>query len=99
MLLAAAALLACLFGLRSPLGFLLAASLVAWALVVAFTLALSPFRAARPASTWGWLGATLALSAGVWLARGMPRPPLGGVAASVREAVRDPAVAVVGVFA
>ena len=60
---------------------------------------LSPFRAVRPGSTWAWLGAALAASAAVWLVRGRPRPPLGDAGSSLREALRDPAVAVVAVFA
>ncbi len=98
-LLAAAALLASLLRLSSPLGFVLAAGLLAWTIAVAFILVLSPFGAVRPATTWAWLGAALALAVGAWLAGGRPRPPLAGAGSSARAALRDPAVAVLAALA
>jgi hypothetical protein len=93
-LLAAAALLACLLRLRSPLGFLLAMALIAWTLVVAFTLALSPLRAVRPGATWAWLVVALAGAVFAWLRAGRPRPPLASLGASAREVLREPPVAI-----
>jgi hypothetical protein len=93
-LLAAAALLATLLRLRSPLGYLLATGLISWTLVVVFTLLLSPFRAVRPAATWAWLAAALAVATGAWLRAGRPRPPLARLGASAREALREPPVAI-----
>ena len=89
------ALVACCLRLRSPLEFVLAAYVVAWAWVVAIALALSPFELVRRA----WLLAVLALgllaSVLLWLRLGRPHPPAFGPGLeSVRRALRLPVVAV-----
>jgi hypothetical protein len=86
--------------LRSGIGFLLAAYLLASAEIVSVSLLLS---------TGGWLtrDALLAalvvafvLAALTWVRCGRPRPPLSaGTVASLRETLRDPAVAALAVIA
>jgi len=86
--------------LRSAVGFLLAAYLLASAEIVAVSLLLS---------IGGWLTrdallvvvvAVVALAALVWARLGRPRPPLSsGTITALREAFRDPAVVALAVLA
>ncbi len=97
-LLATAGCLACCLRLASATEFVLAAFLLAFAEVVAVSLLLSPGR---------WLTQTVLLSAvyAVWLASllawwacGLPPPPaFAPAAAALRDAVRDPVLAILAV--
>jgi hypothetical protein len=96
-LVATGALGACCLHLRSPVAFLFAAYLLAWTWLVALTLALSPGRwvTRGPLLAGLLLGAALAFAA--WAATGSPRPPeLRHALRRARDAVRDPAILVLG---
>jgi hypothetical protein len=90
-----AVLLAASFRLRALPAFLLAAYVVANAVLVGVAEVLSPFRAVTRA---GYLGADAALAvvaAGVWWARGRPRPPLPEIG-RIRELKSHPALLLLG---
>jgi hypothetical protein len=84
--------------LRSAVAFLLAASLVGSAEVVALSLALSPTSSLnRPAFLVG-LASICALAVVIWARVGRPRQSLTGVGEAVLEALRDRAVAALTVL-
>ena len=96
---ATAALVASCLRLRSAIGFLLAAYLVASAEIVVISLGLSTVRAlTRPALLMS-IGALLAVAVAVWLRSGRPAPSVRHVVPATREALRDRAVAVLAVLA
>jgi hypothetical protein len=88
------ALIAALVRPRSPIAFALLTYVVAWTLVVTFTLALSPVHAVRPWTTWVWLAAALAAAAAAWRLGGRPRPPVGRLREQLALALRSPLVSV-----
>jgi hypothetical protein len=96
-LIAAAALLAACLRLRSPVAFVLAANLLAWGILVAMTLALSPASLVERWTTWTWLVLVLVGAAVCWLATGRPLPSAGRAFGAVREALRDRAVATLAI--
>jgi hypothetical protein len=91
-LMSASALLAALFRQRSFIAFALATNLVASALVVGFTFALSAIGEVSRAWTWFWLLAVLVIAGGCWRARGRPRPSIRAPLTSLRAALGDPIV-------
>ena len=94
---ATALLLAASFRLRTLSAFLLAAYLLANAELVAVAEILSPFHAVTRTGYLG-SGAPVALvAAGVWWARGRPRPPLGALR-HIRELRSHPVLLILGVF-
>jgi hypothetical protein len=94
----AAVLVACCLRLRSTVGFLLAAYLLASAEIVVVSLALSIVDALTRAALLLALSGVFAVALAVW-ARGRPRPPLGGTTAALSEALRDRAVAALAALA
>lgn len=95
MLAGAGALAACCLRLRSPVEFLLATYLAAWAWLVTWSLMLSPFHLLARESLFLGLALGLALAASAWIARGRPSfPPFGQALASTLDALRSPPVLV-----
>jgi hypothetical protein len=89
------ALAACCLHLRSPVTFVLASYVLAWFWLVALTLVLSPARWLTRETLVAGLGLGFAVVLLVWVRAGRPRPPeLQGALVDAREALRDPAVAV-----
>ena len=94
-LVATAALATCCLRLRSPLAYLLAAFLGTWALAVVESMLLSLVDAWTRAGLSAAIVIGLALSVVGWLRSGRPAPPpLRPAVTAVREAARDPVVAI-----
>jgi hypothetical protein len=74
--------------------FLLAAYLLAFTEIVVVSLALSPARWLTRPRLLASLAALLVLAIIVWRLRGKPRPPTGPALRALREALRDPVLAV-----
>ena len=88
-------LAACCLRLRSPLEFLLALYVAAWAWLVAASLLLSPAELLTRAGLLGALVVGSGASCAVWLATSRPPPPAFGPALVLaRDALRSPAVLV-----
>jgi hypothetical protein len=84
--------------LRSPIEFLLATYLVAWTWLIVSSLALSPFQLLSRSWLFLALILGLGLAAAAWIAVGHPRPPdFGPALAATRDALRNPAVLILGV--
>ncbi len=94
LLYASGGLLACCLRLRSTVSFLLAANVVALALLVVFTLGLSPFHLVDRTWTWAWLVLAFAGSLACWLARARPAPPIRALASIPGIARAEPLVAI-----
>jgi hypothetical protein len=97
-LVAAAGLVACCLRIESPIEFVLATYVLAWSWLVAVALLLSP----PELVTRGWLIAGIAVglvgAIVTWVARGRPPPPSPShAAASLKDALRRPAVAVLAI--
>jgi hypothetical protein len=88
-------LIASALRLRRPVAFILASYVVAWAEVVALIALLSSARLVIRPVVVAAVAALLPASALVWLLAGRPSPPpVMAVRAQLRDAFRDPAVAV-----
>ncbi|HJS49002.1 MAG TPA: glycosyltransferase family 39 protein [Gaiellaceae bacterium] len=96
---ATAALAASCLRLRSAVGFLLAAYLVASAEIVVVQLALSIARGVTRAALLASVAGLLAVAVAVWVRSGRPGPPLRNVVPATRDALRDRAVAVLAALA
>jgi len=94
-----AALVACCLRLRSAVGYLLAAYLLATAEVLAVSLALSPARLLTRGALLFAFVALLAVALAAWARRGRPSPPLRGVAPAIRSALGDRVVAILAMLA
>jgi hypothetical protein len=81
LLVVAAGFLSACLGHRSIVAFVLSTYLLAWTMVVAFTLLLSPLDLVTAGATWAWLAAACATAGLVWHGMGRPPPPLRGRAA------------------
>jgi hypothetical protein len=96
---ATAALAASCLRLRSAIGFLLAAYLVASAEIVVVSLALSTVRGLTRAALLVSITGLLAVAVVPWMRAGRPAPPLRNVVRVARNATRDRAVAVLAALA
>lgn len=99
LLLLTGGLFAACLRLPSVIAFLLATVLAAWTLTIGFLLALSPAHAVRQWTTWGWLGGCLAAAVAAWATAGRPTPPLAGLRAAARIALRERPVAALALLA
>jgi hypothetical protein len=87
--------LAAMLRLRSVVGFLLAMYLLGFGEIVVVSLALSPGHWLSQRNLWWTLLGVAAAASLVWRANGRPQPPsFRPTVAAVREALRDPLVAV-----
>jgi hypothetical protein len=94
----AAGLAACCLRLRSPLEFVVAAYILAWAWLVALTLALSPVRLLTHAWLVVGVGVGVVAAVAAWAAAGRPQPPPFRPASdSVLAALRNPAILILAV--
>ena len=96
---ATAALAASCLRLRSAVGFLLAAYLVASAEIVVVSLALSTVHGLTRAALLATLAGFLVGAAAVWVRGGRPLPCLRSVLPAARDALRDRAAAALAVLA
>ena len=91
-------LAACCLRLRSPVEFVLAAYVIAWAWLVAASLLLSLWQLLTRGSLLAALAAGAGIALAAWLASGRPSPPpFGPSLAAARDALRNPAVLVLAV--
>lgn len=95
MLLATAVLATSCLRLRGLTDFLLACFVIAFGLVVLIELLLSPGHDLTRTWLVAVLGGATAVAAAIWLGLGRPAPPAAGpTLAAVRDALRDPLVAI-----
>lgn len=94
---ATAAFVATCLRLRSPVGFLLAAYVLATAEIVLVALALSTVQVLTRAALLAVVTAAFGLALGLWLRSGRPRPR--GLEGALREALADRAVAALAALA